>query len=66
MNEWHCLKNTQVVRFLSALGPLLLSLYIYISKDIESEIGLILFADDCVRYFEIKDSYRTYSRFKRL
>ena len=42
----------------TVLGPLLFSLYINdISSDIESEIRL--FADDCVRYREIKDEEDT-------
>ena len=36
------------------LGPLLFSLYINISTDIDSEIRF--FADDCVCYREIRDT----------
>ena len=42
----------------TVLGPLLFSLYINdITEDIDSELRL--FADDCVRYREIKDTEDT-------
>ena len=44
----------------TVLGPLLFSLYINdISADIESEIRLFDFADDCVCYREIKNEEDT-------